>query len=135
MHVGCSIRSMPDFELYERRLSRGRAAEPGLFVTVTRRAVLVLSRDLFEALGSPLAVKFLSSREDRLAAIRPVPRGEGESYSVAARSRTVSALAFCRFLGLDHSVARRYPVRLEDGLAVFDVSRPGTVVTSNRAAR
>jgi hypothetical protein len=126
---------MPQFELYERRHSGSRRSDKAT-VTIQRRGVISFSEPAFEALGSPQAVAFLYAKPENLIAFRASRKSEQNSHTIRSASdgsHVAAAHAFVRFLGLDLSESRRYPLVSQDGTHYVDLNEPGTVVTSNRA--
>jgi len=107
----------------------------GPTLTVTVRGALNLSRAAWELLGRPGAVTLLWDKGERIIGLKPAQPDALNAYRVIALGRygrTVSAKAFCEFIGTDLSAARRYPLVLEDGIGCVDLRQPGMVVTSNR---
>lgn len=110
-------------------------------VTVTRSGSLSLSRASYLLIDSPEAVEMFWDAERRLVGIGPAtldtpgaypvrPNGTGESQRGPL---TVGAVAFTKqFVGMDLSVARRWPARVEEGMLIFDTSEPGQEIKSNR---
>ena len=128
---------MPQFELYERRLLGNRRTHKAT-VTIQRRGVISFSEPAFEALGSPQAVVFLYDRDEKLIGFRKAGESEQNSHTIRSApdgSHVAAAHAFVRFLGLDLSESRRYPLVSQNGMHYVDLNEPGVVVTSNRRAR
>lgn len=130
---------MHNFEVFQRTDARRRSREPT--VTVQRRGQLSLSPAAVKALGTPEAVTFLVSREERLLGFRAaktVRRGGRQKAPengslVRSPGATVSATYVLRYLEADLSASRRYPLQLLDGVHCINLGQPGTVVTSNRS--
>ncbi len=122
---------MPNFELYERANSRV-SRRVGKSVTVQRRGQIAFSADALAELGHPKAVAFLVDRDERLLGFRPAsPRTAGASV-IRATGHIASAVRVLRYLNVDLSESRRYPLACEDGVHYIDLKQPGVVVTSNR---
>jgi len=121
---------MPDFEIYERTGSRRRSTHAT--VTITRRGVITFSGAAWEALGSPAAVTFLYYREERLAGFRSTAAAHQNAHRVRGKQHVASAVAFLRFIKLDASQTRRWPLIQVDGTYCIDLKEAGTPVTSNR---
>lgn len=104
-------------------------------VTVTAKQVISFSREAYELLGNPEAVKLLYDKDERIIGFQPASRGDKNAYTCRLNgkySRSVSASAFCKWVGLDDGLARRWPMTVEDGIGCVDVKLPGLQVTSNR---
>jgi len=109
-------------------------------ITVQRSGSLSISRAAYLLLDSPAAVEFFWDEERHLIGIGAADKDALGSYPVRPNGDgtsqrgpvTVSAVAFTKHVGLDLSEARRWVVKVEDGMLVFDVKGPSQPVKSNR---
>lgn len=111
-------------------------------VTVQRSGSISISRAAYLLLDSPAAVEFFWDAERNMVGIGPAEKDALGSYPVRPNGTgtsqrgpvTVSAVAFTKHIGIDLTKARRWIVRLEEGMLVFDVTGESQPVTSNRLA-
>src|ERR1039457_3305899 len=125
---------MPNFKVYKRAHSRNHTSRAAT-VTIQMRGRISFSPAAIAALGSPEAVAFLYDQADQLISFRKALRSEPNTYPVRApRSgvHIVSGRGFCKFIGLDLSESRRYPLVPMDGTHCIDLREAGVPVTSNR---
>lgn len=127
---------MPNFEEFERTDARwhGRRVPTA---TIQRRGLISFSPAGYELLGSPDAVTFLYDQGEQLIGFRKAARRESNAHalrSIGNGQHVVSAGTFCRFIGIDMTVSRRYPLAVVDGVPCVDLGEPGAPVTSNRKA-
>jgi hypothetical protein len=109
-------------------------------ITVQRSGSLSISRAAYLLLDSPPAVEFFWDAERHLIGVGAADKDALGSYPVRANGTgtsqrgpvTVSAVAFTKHVGLDLSEARRWVVKVEEGLLVFDVEAKSQPVKSNR---
>lgn len=121
---------MPKFELYDRR---DTAPDRGETVTVMRGRLLSFSPGAYTRLGSPRAVRYLVSKDERLIGFEPCEPGEAHAHAVSAGTRIMSAVALLKDLGADPRQTRRYDLHVQDGLPPYiDLKEPGIPVTGNR---
>jgi hypothetical protein len=82
-------------------------------------------------------VQLLYDADERIIGLRPVPRGEPNSYLVRAnpggRSFAISATSFLRHYGIPARPTVRRDAELVDGVLCVRVDDAGVPVTSNRA--
>lgn len=111
---------MPNFTVFERRQS-GKRTRRGATVTVMRRGYLAFSEDAWTAVGSPAYVKFLidTGEQNRVVGFRACGADDPDANVVKHGSRVVTAVALLKHLGHDCSVARRYTLRVKDGLPPY----------------
>ena len=121
---------MPKFEIYDRKDSETGRGET---VTVMRRGLLSLSPDAFTRLGSPQAVRYLVSKDERLIGFQPCGPGDANAHAVSAGTRIMSAVTLLKDMGADLGQARRYDLKVQDGFPPYiDLREPGVPVTSGR---
>lgn len=128
---------MPKFEVFERKNAKP-SRDPTLTITV--RGTLNLNEPAYKLLGTPEAVVLLWEPQEHVVALRPVGKDAPNSYLVrplgkSGHSWTVSAWEFSAWIKADLSAARRYPLKLEDGLGCADLNGPVTIVGGNRGSR
>jgi hypothetical protein len=127
-----------DFEIFRRQRTRQRNDEAT--VTVSRFGLIYFSGPAYCLLGEPEAVVLLHNRKERVIAFRPAAEGDDSAYLCRGESqrsrtgrvtRTVSATAFCKHIGLALSESRRWPLVMRDGLGTVDLNQPGATVSRN----
>lgn len=123
---------MPNFELYERTNSRV-SRRVGKSVTVQRRGQVCFSTEALAALGNPKAIAFLVDRDERLLGFRAASQRATGASLIRITTRIASAIRVLRYLDVDLSESRRYPLVVIDGVQCIDLKQSGEVVTSNRA--
>jgi len=125
---------MLQFEIYDRRNSYGRGRKrAGKTVTVQARGLMSLNEEAYAELGSPQAVKFLVAKDEMLIGLEPCKPSDQNAYAVRTRQHVVSAITVLKYMGADLSRARRYELRVKDGLPPYiDLGEDAPVVTSNR---
>jgi hypothetical protein len=110
-------------------------------VTVGLRGTVKFNPAAAKALGEPDAIVFLVDKEDRLLGFRAGEvttdgpgrrKGTGNAQPLRTPGNTVSATHVLRYLHVDLSQSRRYPLVAIDGVQCIELKRPGMVVTSNR---
>jgi hypothetical protein len=128
---------VPEFVVYERR-HYGNRKQQGATVTVTRRGSLLLSEDAWTVIGRPEVLTFMVAKggQGRLIGFLPCNPGDIGARTVAS-TRLVSAMGLLRHLGYDYSEARRFTLRVADGLPPYiDLDEAAPPVTSvHRTAR
>jgi hypothetical protein len=96
-------------------------------VTVQRRGTITINAAAYVALGSPEAVELLFDRQAMVLGLRGVEPSVPHAAFVRPSARTgngpfvISAMAFLKFYGIDTSVARRWPARLDRGVLCVDL--------------
>jgi hypothetical protein len=108
------------FELFtDKGRRRARSAWP--YLTVTRNGDFTFDRASWESIGSPEHVEIIYDRDARVIGVRATASEDG--YKVrpnGVKACLINARVFCRYLEIDHSVARRRPVHCQDrALYVF----------------
>jgi len=124
---------MPNFKEFDRKQARNPR---GPSVTLTSRGAISFSAEAWDQLGSPEAVTLLFDEGERIVGFRPARRGERNAYPFRPNGsvRTVMATAFCGHIGVKNTgESRRWPMRIEDGIACVDLKQPSELVTSSRA--
>jgi len=109
------------------------------YVTIQRRGTMGFNAAAHAALGSPEAIEFLFDPQERVIGVRAVDPSAQHAYAIrpnngdaTARTFLVSGTAFVRYYGIDTTVSRRWPAKMQDGILCIDLKEPGTEVTSNR---
>jgi hypothetical protein len=90
-----------------------------------------LNRTVYELLGKPEAVELLFDPDDQRIGLRKVPATEPYAFPVRGQGRkgqspsnyVLSTQAFAKHYGIDTSLARRFPVEMEEDILVVDLSR------------
>lgn len=121
---------MPNFEVYTR--GGGRKWGQPTVTLISGVGRLTFSPAAFDALGSPEAVAFLVDREEQLIGFRAASAEEPNAYRLNPASRTMSAVSVLRYMGIDRSESRRWPLLCDSSIPHIDLKQPGTPVTSNR---
>ncbi len=127
---------MPNFERYSKDLVPLKR-DP--WVTLQKRGAISLNQSAYVLLDRPGAVDLLYDADSMIIGLRKADVNERDVHFV--RSPTgkeggpfvISAIAFMRYYDLALEASFRWPAYLDDGNLCIDLSRPGTVVTSNRA--
>ncbi|GAC1470412.1 MAG: hypothetical protein PVSMB1_18610 [Gemmatimonadaceae bacterium] len=129
---------MPDFEVFSRKLVRLKD-DPA--VTLHRRGTLSLNQSALAILDGPEALELLFDAANQVLGLRPADVRDAHAYIIRRATPSssgpfvVSCMAFVKHYGIDISVTRRRVAYLDDGILCVDMSMPGIIVTSNRAAR
>lgn len=122
------------FQRWDRR-SAPRTNAP--LVTVQQGGLFSLNKAAYEGIGSPERVElfynpdtkvvaFVPTDENNINAYPPRQQGSQANYYVAGQK-------FTKFHGIDTTVARRYAVKIEQGILFLDLTSPSTVATGVRA--
>ena len=101
---------------------------------------MTINRVAYEMLGGPEAVELLYSKKNRVIGVRQVSPKEPYAFPLREQGRRgqepsnylVAAQAFTKHYGIDTSVARRYPVEMQEDILMIPLDR-GTVATGPRA--
>lgn len=126
-----------DFERFDKRQT-SIAGSP--FVTIQRGGrVMTINRAAYEMLGSPEAVELLYSKKNRVIGIRQASKTEAYAFPLRGQGRKghdpsnylVAVQAFTKHYDIDTSVARRYPVEMQDDILTVSLDR-GTDATGPR---
>lgn len=113
------------------------------YVTIQKRGTISMNKAAHHALGDPEAVELLYDRDAAKMGFRAANPANEHAYAIRATGgRTeesgtyvVSATAFCKYFDIDTLVSRRWSAVVEDDVLVLDMTKEGTVVTSNRNGR
>jgi hypothetical protein len=116
------------FERYDRRSAPIKTSP---FVTLQRRGPMSLNMAAYELLGKPEGAELLFDRENQLIGIRKVPATEPYAFPVRPQGRkgakpsnyVMSTQAFTKHYDIDTSIARRFPVEMQDDILTIDLSR------------
>lgn len=124
------------FEVFNKRAAMSSKIP---MVTIQKDGEFSMNKAAFDAIGEPEAVELLYDSEEELIAFRPAPAEKPLAFPVKPQGRNspgrqVAGKAFARYYELDVSVARRYSVRVQDGMLVVDLKSDSAVVTGPRAA-
>lgn len=107
-------------------------------ITVQRSGSLSMSRAAYKLLGEPVSVEFYWDADRSMIGVAAAGKDALGSYPVRPNGSpergpvTVSAVAFTKHIGIDTSEARRWVVKLEDNMLVFDTTAEAQTVKSNR---
>jgi hypothetical protein len=123
------------FEVYDKRRA---SASKHPYVTMQRRGPFSFNRAAYELMGSPEAIELLYDRDEERIGFRPASPDRPQAFPVRAQGKNsvthiVAGQSFTNHYGLDTSVARRYPVRMEDKILVLDLRGDSVEVTGPRA--
>lgn len=111
------------------------------YVTLQRRGTISMNKSAHHLMGDPDAVELLYDAEAKVMGFRAVEETVEHAYAIRSMggkgkdssTYMVSGRGFFKYYGIDTDVARRYGATLnDDGILCLDLSKPGTVVTSNR---
>ena len=124
------------FEVFDKRASTSSRTP---MVTIQKGGQFSLNKAAYDAMDSPDYVELLYDREETLIGFRPTSPTSPRAYPVKLQSknsvgRAVAGQAFTKYYGLDTTIARRYPVKIKDGVLVLDLKGESVVVTGPRAA-
>lgn len=124
------------FQVYEKG-SAPIATTPS--VTIQKKGLISLNRAAFELMERPEGVELLWDADAKLIALRPSSLDNPNAYPARSQNSNkekgpwmIAGTLFTQFIGLDTSEAYRWVPRLEDGLLIIDVSKPGQRAVSNR---
>lgn len=129
------------FEAFERRLAHA-SKEP--FATIQRKGPISFNRAAVELVGIPESVVLLYDAERKLVGLKPAETNDPLAFTLRSQGKNtntyiVAGHAFARYFGLDTSVARRYPVSVQEhdgeGVLVIDLKGGGMEVSSPRLGR
>lgn len=127
------------FEVFEKS-SAPLARVPS--VTIQKRGIISINRAAHTLIGSPEAVELLWDGERKLIGLRPSKETEPNAYPARPQSAktgkgpiVIAGTMFTQYYKIDTSQSLRYRPSVEDGILVIDISKPGQVVSSNRAGR
>jgi hypothetical protein len=123
------------FEVYDKRRA---SASKHPYVTMQRRGPFSFNRAAYELMGSPEAIELLYDRDEERIGFRPASPDRPQAFPVRAQGKNsvthiVAGQSFANHYGLDVSVARRYPVRMEGEILVLDLRGDSVEATGPRA--
>jgi len=124
------------FEVFDKRASTSSKTP---MVTIQKGGHFSLNKAAYEAVGAPDTMELLYDRDEKLIGFQPAAPTSPRAYPVKmlganATGRLVAGQAFCKYYDIDASVARRYEVRMSDGILVLDLKGESNVVTGPRSA-
>jgi hypothetical protein len=125
------------FEVFNKRAA-GISKHP--YVTMQRKGPFSFNQAAFELMGSPEAVELLYDKDKERVGFRSVAPDRPQAFPVRAQGKNsvthiVAGQSFAKHYGLDASVARRYPVAMEDDILVVDLRGDSVDVTGPRAKK
>jgi hypothetical protein len=123
------------FEVFDKRAA-GASKHP--YVTVQRKGPFSFNRAAHELLGKPEAVSLLYDREQERIGFRPTSPERPQAFPMRPQGKNaatfmVAGQAFAKHYELDTSVARRYPVRMEEDIMVLYLRGDSVEVTGPRS--
>jgi len=123
------------FEVYDKRRA---SASKHPYVTMQRRGPFSFNRAAYELMGSPEAIELLYDRDEERIGFRPASPDRPQAFPMRPQGKNsvthiVAGQSFANHYGLDVSVARRYPVRMEDEILVLDLRGDSVEATGPRA--
>lgn len=111
-------------------------------VTIQKRGLFSLNDAAYRLIGAPEAVQFLWDEDERLIALKPVPKDDLNGYPARRQNSTkgtgpvlVAGAMFTRHIDLDTTHAKRWTPAIQDGLLIVDLKQDGALVISNRDRR
>jgi hypothetical protein len=99
---------MPNFVEFSREDSRN--SDDPMF-TVQKRGLISLNQAAFKALGEPAAVALLYDSEERIVALRRVPRSHANGYNVRKQANSQSYLVGAQGFSAFHKIPTEVPRR------------------------
>lgn len=111
---------MPNFQTFKKTTTPGQASTS--VITLGKSGSVTIGALTHKALGEPKAVKLLWDPGERLIAVAVSAPEDEDSYS--ARNRVIQCSGFHGFIGLKMERSRRYPVKIEDGMAIIALDGP-----------
>lgn len=124
------------FELF--KMQRSRSGGTVKRVSLNTRGVFTINKLAFEALEKPEAVQLYYNEENKVIALKPVPKDEEFSYSVRKQGKNNSWLiggkAFCTFYDIptEKTVTFNKIELLEDGMMALDLKDTSEVSTGRK---
>lgn len=106
-------------------------------VTVQQGGLFSLNQPAIDAMGNPEKVEIFFSRDRQIIAFVPAepdsitaypPRKQG-----AQKNYYIAGQKFTKYYKIDTTVARRYPVTIEDGALFLDLNSPSAIATGVRS--
>jgi hypothetical protein len=124
------------FEVFDKRSA---AATKSPMATIQRGGSFSLNKAAQELMGSPEAVELLYDLDEKLIGFRPVEPTSPRAFPVRPQGKNASTYmiagrAFSKYYKLDASQARRYAVKMANGILVLDLNSESVDVTGPRAA-
>jgi hypothetical protein len=111
-------------------------------VTVQKKGLIALNRAAYALIGDPEAVELLWDADRKVIGLRPSEVTNPNAYPARPQSANptkgpilVAGTKFTQFIGMDTSRALRWVPTVEDEILCIDISKPGQVASSNRAAK
>ena len=123
------------FETFDKRRA-GASKHP--YITIQRKGPFSFNLAAYELMGRPEALELLYDREEERVGFRPVSPDRPQAFPLRAQGQNsvthiVAGQSFTSHYGIDTSVARRYPVRLEGKILVLDLRGDSVEATGPRA--
>lgn len=112
---------------FEKFTGRHRYFVHDPLMTIQRRGTMSLNAAAAEMLGRPALLELFYDAESKRMGLGVADEGTPHGYPLRkqdSESYMFSGTAFCQFYGIDFSETRRYAGYLEEGLLVFDLSKP-----------
>lgn len=124
------------FEVFDKRAAT-TSKHP--LVTIQKQGSFSLNRAAHKLLGEPDSVELLFDPVEKLVGFREVSSDAPRAYPVRPQGKNaatfmIAGQAFTKYYDIDTSLARRYSVKMQDGIMVLDLKSESTVVTGPRAA-
>lgn len=126
-----------EFESFDRKAA---GVSPHPYVTIQRKGPFSFNRAAYKLLGEPEAVELLFDKRQRVIGFRPISPEKAKAFPVRAQGKNaanfmVAGQSFAQHYELDTSVARRYPVYLDEGILILDLNGESVVVTGPRTVK
>ncbi len=111
------------FEVWDRTVQAPEHKEvKSAFVSVRVGGVVGISLTCYAMWGEPEACRVMFDPERRRIALKPVPVGEPNSYSLFGGQKQVTCRALFDYYGVDITETRRYyDPKVIDGVLVVDL--------------
>ncbi len=125
------------FEAFDkRRVGRTKQA----LMTIQRGGTFSFNKSAYDLLEQPDALELLYDRERDAVGFRSVKEENPRGFPVRTQGKNsvsymVAGQAFTNHYEIDTSTARRYPVKLEDGILVLNLRGDSIDVTGPRAGK
>lgn len=117
------------------RKSAPRTSAP--LVTIQKDGIFSLNEGAIKAMGEPAVVELYYDPEEALIALAPAAADNPEGYpprkQPTGQNWYIAGQVFTRYHGIDTTVARRYPIEVEDKVLFIHLNGPNTIATGVRA--
>ncbi len=109
------------------------------FVTIQKDGLFSLNEAAFKAMGEPEMVDIFYDREQSIVAFAPIDESNATGYpprkQPTGATWYVAGQMFTRHHGIDTTIARRYPVEVEDNILFINLKGPSAIATGVRGRK